>query len=297
VKPSRSLFLTIRGRRAHLRCWGRDDAPLLVFLHGWGDVSASWQFVVDHLQRDWRIAAPDWRGFGLSQGNGDAYWFPDYLADLDALLDELSPAQSVRLVAHSLGGNLACLYAGVRPERVERLVNLEGTGLPRHTPDEAPGRYAKWLDQLRAHRRGDPVSFRTYPDRSQFAARLQKENPRLTDDRAAFLALHLAEESLGASNEAEFRLAADPAHRWVNPILYRVEEAMACWRLITAPVLWVTGRDSFLFREFFAADSEDYRSRINCFRDVREVMVEDSGHNLHHDQPAEVARLIEEFMQ
>jgi pimeloyl-ACP methyl ester carboxylesterase len=292
VKPSRSTYLTLRGRRSHVRCWGPQDAPLLVLLHGWGDVSASWQFVVDALHRDWRIAAPDWRGFGLSQGNGDAYWFPDYLADLDALLEALSPGQPVDLVAHSLGGNVACLYAGIRPERVGRLVNLEGTGLPRHGADEAPGRYAKWLGQLREP---SPV-FRAYPDRAQFAARLQKENPRLSADKAAFLAQHLGEESIDDEGRPSIRLAADPAHRWVNPVLYRVEEAMACWRKVTAPVLWVTGRDSFLFREFFAADSEDYRSRIACFRDVREVMVEDSGHNLHHDQPAAVARLIEEFL-
>lgn len=138
--------------------------------------------------------------------------------------------------------------------------------------------------------------FRVYADRSQFAARLQKENPRLTDERAAFLAQHLGEECLGEDGLPGIRLAADPAHRWVNPVLYRVEEAMACWRQVTAPMLWVTGDDSFLFREFFAADSEDYRSRIACLRDVREVMVNDSGHNLHHDQPAEVARLIEEFL-
>ena len=262
-------------------------------LHGWGDVSASWQFVVDALRDSWRVVAPDWRGFGLSQGNGDAYWFPDYLGDLELVLDHLSPRQPVNLVAHSLGGNVACLYAGIRPERVAKLVNLEGTGLPRHTSDEAPGRYEKWLDQLR----DPPPGFRSYPDRAGFARRLQAENPRLTDERAAFLALHLGEELADDSSDTAIRLAADAAHRWVNPVLYRIEEAIACWRRVTAPVLWVTGRDSRLFREFFAAESEDYRSRIACFRDVREVMVEDAGHNLHHDQPEQVARLIEEFMR
>ena len=260
-------------------------------------MSASWQFVVDQLQQDWRVAAPEWRGFGLSQGNGDAYWFPDYLADLDAILEQLSPDQAVNLVAHSLGGNVACLYAGIRPERVARLVNLEGTGLPRHTAEEAPGRSGKWLQQLREHRTGAAISFRAYPDRRRFAERLQKENHRLSDERAEFLARHLGEESDAANNETVIRLAADPTHRWVNATLYRVEEAMACWRMVCAPVLWVTGRDSFLFRDFFAADSDDYRSRIACFRNVREVMIEDCGHNMHHDQPAQIARLIEEFFQ
>jgi pimeloyl-ACP methyl ester carboxylesterase len=292
VKPDQSFYLTIRRRRYHLRGWGAPDAPLLVCLHGWGDISASWQFVVDHLRRDWRVVAPDWRGFGRSQGNGDAYWFPDYIADLDLLLEQLSPIQPVNLVAHSLGANAACLYAGIRPERVARLVNLEGTGLPRHAPDDAPGRYAKWLAQLH----DPPQSFRIYPDRTRFAARLQRDNPRLTDERAAFLALHMGEECVDENGQPGIRLAADPGHRWVNPVLYRIEEAMACWRRVTAPMLWVTGRDSRLFREFFAYGSEDYRSRIECFRDVREVMVDDAGHNLHHDQPERIAGLIEEFI-
>lgn len=287
MKASRSEFLTLRGRRVHVRHWGDASAPLLVMLHGWGDVSASWQFIVDALARDWHVIAPDWRGFGQSQWNRDAYWFPDYIADLDLLLEQVSPTHPVRLVAHSLGGNVACLYAGIRPERVAGLVNLEGTGLPRHDAEEAPSRYAKWLDQVRA----GMSPFRSYADVAAFADRLRKENPRLSDAKALFLARHMGEDD-GAGG---IRLAADPGHRWVNPVLYRIEEAMAIWRCVTAPMLWVAGRDSFLFREFFALDSEDYRSRLACFRDVREVVLEESGHNLHHDQPEAIARLIEEF--
>ncbi|WP_310451804.1 alpha/beta hydrolase [Sulfuritalea sp.] len=286
MKSCHSEFLQIRGRRLHVRIWGGESAPLLVLLHGWCDVSASWQFVVDALQKGWRVVAPDWRGFGLSEWNNDVYWFPDYIADLDALLLHYSPQAPVRLVGHSLGGNAACLYAGLRPERICQLVNLEGLGLRRYTPDEAPERYVNWLDQLR-----DTPSFRSYPDRAAFAARLQKENPRLSDQNAAFLAQHMGEDD-GAGG---IHLAADPFHRWVNPTIYRVEEAMAIWRRVTAPVLWVTAADSFIFKQLFAVDSADYRSRIACFRDVREVTLEGSGHNLQHDQPQQVARLIEEF--
>lgn len=286
MKTCRSEFFQVRGRRLHVRIWGPENAPQIFLLHGWCDVSASWQFMIDALQKDWRVIAPDWRGFGMSEWNGDVYWFPDYIADLDALLFHYSPQEPVRLVGHSLGGNAACIYAGIRPERIAKLVNLEGLGLRRYQPDEAPERYANWLDQLR-----DTPSFRSYPDRKAFAARLQKENPRLSDEKAAYLASHLGEDD-GAGG---IHLAADPYHRWVNPIIYRVEEAMALWRRITAPVLWVTAPDSFVFKQLFAIDSDEYRARIACFKQIREVTVEDSGHNLHHDQPAVIARLIEEF--
>lgn len=287
MKPSSSEFLQIRGRRLHVRIWGKEGAPLLVLLHGWCDVSASWQFVVDALEKDWRIVAPDWRGFGLSEWNNNAYWFPDYIADLDTLLQHYSPQSPVRLVGHSMGGNAGSLYAGIRPDRVQQLVNLEGLGLRLYLADEVAERYANWLDQLR-----DTPAFRSYPDRTAFAARLQKDNPRLTGEKANYLAEYMAEDD-GAGG---IRQAADPHHRWVNPVIYRIEEAMSIWRRVSAPVLWATAADSYLFKELFAIDSEDYRSRIACFRDIREVMIEDCGHNLHHDQPQQVARLIEEFL-
>ena len=284
MKTSVSEFLRLRGRRLHFRIWGDAAAPPLFLLHGWADVSASFQFVVDALRRDWRVIAPDWRGFGLSQGNDDAYWFPDYLADLDALLEHYSPAAPARLVGHSMGGNVATLYAGIRPERVAGIVNLEGFGLRPTDPVEAPARYARWLDQVR----GEP-GFRVYADRAAFAARLRHDNPRLTPERAAFLAEHLAE-----AEEGGVRLAADPRHRWANPILYRIEEARACWRRVTAPVLWLRGGDSAFMREYIPQE-DDYGERLACFAAAREARLDECGHNLHHDRPEEVARLIEEF--
>jgi pimeloyl-ACP methyl ester carboxylesterase len=284
MKQSVSEVVRMRERRLHFRIWGDDAAPELFMLHGWHDVSASFQFVVDALRREWRVVAPDWRGFGLSEWNGDAYWFPDYLADLDALLDRYSPGMPARLVGHSMGGNVATIYAGIRPERVAGIVNLEGFGLRPVDADEAPARYAKWLSQV-----CEPAVSRVYPDRAALAARLRRDNPRLTAARAAFLAEHAGQEVEGG-----VRYAADPRHRWVNPVLYRMEEARACWQRVTAPVLCVRGRDSAFIREYIP-DEDDYRERLACFSNARNVDLEDCGHNMHHDRPEDVAHLIEEF--
>ena len=121
---------------------------MLLMFHGWGDMSATWQFVVDELKRDWHVIAPDWRGCGKSDNTGRTYYFPDYLADIDAVLDHYSPDRAVPVIGHSMGGNAACLYAGVRPDRVSHLVTLEGLGLPRKSPDDAPERYTKWFAEL-----------------------------------------------------------------------------------------------------------------------------------------------------
>ncbi len=286
MKLSSSEFIEVRGRRCHVRCWGPLAAPKLFLLHGWMDVSASFQFLVDELARDWRLLAPDWRGFGRSQWNDDAYWFPDYIADLDVMLAHYSPVHPARLIGHSLGGNAACLYAGIRPDRVERLVTLEGFGMRMSNPGEAPERYGKWLSDMRA-----PRANNRYADRAAFAARLRRANPRLKQEQADFLALHL-----GAERDGTIEIAADPYHRLPNPILYRVDDAKACWSKVVAPVLWVAASDSFIMKTFADESGRaDYLSRIACFADIRVETVNDAGHNLHHDQPQTVARLIEEF--
>ncbi len=286
MKESQSEFLQVRGLRYHVRMWGRDGAPKLFLLHGWMDVSASFQFVVDELRHDWHVIAPDWRGFGLSQWTNSGYWFPDYIADLDALLDHYQPEAPAYVVGHSMGGNVANLYAGVRPERIGKLVLAEGFGLPPATPDKAPERYAQWLEECR----GEP-QLKTYSSFEEVAARLQKTNPRLTDERANFLAPHWAQR--GA--DGVIRLQADPHHKMVNPVLYRVEEAMACWSRITAPVLWIWG-DGQWVRKWMRDDGGSVVDRYRaCYRSLHEETLAAAGHMMHHDQPAAFARAIESF--
>jgi len=291
LKPSRSEFLQVRGLNTHIRCWGDKSAPKLFMLHGWMDVSASFQFVVDCLQHEWQVIAPDWRGFGLTErARADCYWFPDYMGDLDALLDHFSPGEPVNLIGHSMGGNVATIYAGVRPERVARLINLEGFGLGRTTPDMAPRRYATWLDELRA-----PPAMRTYASRDAVAARLRKTNPRLTPERADFLAGHWA-----APTEAgEWEILGDPAHKITSATLYHVDEVTACWERISAPVLWVEADDTDVWRWMGpkAEARAEIDRRMRCIADVRTALIHDAGHMLHHDQPQAVAVLIEDFLR
>ena len=290
---SESLWVEARGIRHHIRAWGPVDAPPLWMLHGWMDASASFQFLVDALHIERRIYAPDWRGYGLTERAPgiDAYWFPDYLADLEAMLEALAPEQSVDLVAHSMGGNIACLYAGVRPARIRRLVNLEGYGLPGNPPDQAPQRYAQWLDELRRAERE-----RVWPTLEMLVSRMRRNDPRLDPGRAAWLAQHWAQPVDDPdTHQSGWQLLGDPAHRRSNPVLYRVEEALACWRQITAPVLLVEAGEPDAWHRYTREPA--YRERLKAFRSLQTVTVEGSGHMLHHDQPERVARLIEAFLE
>ena len=290
MKPSRSEFISVRGLRTHVRHWGRQGAPVIFMVHGWMDVGASFQFVVDSLAGDWHVIAPDWRGFGQTErSGGDTYWFPDYLGDLDAMLDHYSPGAAVNLLGHSMGGNVAGIYAGVRPERVRRLINLEGFGMPAAGPEKAPRHYAKWLDELR-----EPAELRTYPSVAAVALRLQKTNPRLSSERAAFLAAHWS-----ARNDAgDWEILGDAAHKKPSPILYRVEEVMACWSAITAPVMWVEAADTTMWQWMGPKPQAriEVDRRLGHLKDVETHMMQDAGHMLHHDQPEQLAQLVETFL-
>ena len=267
-------------------------APL-VLLHGWMDVGASFQFVVDAIQDlegDTRcIVAPDWRGFGLSATVAtDTYWHPDYLADLDGLLDALFPDEPVDLMGHSMGGNIAMVYAGVRPGRVRRLVNLEGFGLPQTRPAQAPGRLAQWLDELKR-----PARLATYDSLAGVAARLRANNPLLSAARADWLAPHWAQMQA----DGRWHLLADPAHKRVNPVLYQQDEAVACWKRIEAPVLWIEGDRTDLQTLFKSRyPREEFESRLGAVAQLERRVLSPAGHMLHHDQPEALAREVLAFL-
>ena len=257
-------------------------------VHGWMDVGASFQFVVDALPDDREVIALDWRGFGLSEAPGtDCYWFPDYLGDLDALLDAISPDAPVDLLGHSMGGNVAMSYAGVRPQRIRRLVNLEGFGMPDVSPAAAPERLTRWLDELK-----DPPSLRPYATLAAVAERLRKTNPRLPEDKAAWLARHWARETPDG-----FLLNADPAHKLANPVLYRKAEVLACWQRITAPTLWAEGSDDQL-TNFWGTryPREDFEARLALVPRLERAVLQNAGHMLHHDQPEALAARLSEFL-
>ncbi len=287
MKHSESQFFDIRGLRYHVRHWKGKAEKRIVLLHGWMDVSASFQFLVDALSNDWDVYAPDWRGYGLTAWSGsDNYWFPDYLGDLDALLERIQPASAVNLVGHSLGGNVGGLYAGIRPERVARFVNLEGFGMPATRAEQAPKRYARWFDELKETARWKP-----YADYAELADRLQKNNPRLARDRAEFLARHWGRDAEGGG----VVLRSDPAHKLINATLYRLDEARACWERVSAPVLWIDAAESETIARM-KLTPEALAERRAAFKDLQYHTVKDAGHMLHHDQPGEVARLIEAFL-
>jgi len=294
--PWRSDYVSVRALRYHVQVWGEPCAqvPPLVLLHGWMDVAASFQFVVDALRAGTWVIAPDWRGFGKTETpNADSFWFPDYLADLDCLLEHYAPHGPVNLVGHSMGGNIAMLFAGIRPERVHRLINLEGFGMPATQPSQAPQRYRQWLDQLRLLHQGG-MDMRDYNGLDAVARRLIKTNARLSLPRARWLAQHWAQEA----TPGNWRIQGHPAHRIASAQLYRLDETLEVHRCITAPTLVVEACDNsldLLWQGNYTR--EQFEQRLGVIPTLERARIADAGHMLHHDQPEAVAALITRFVE
>ena len=293
-RPATSRFVTLRGLSHHLLEWGDASAasatrPTLVMLHGWMDVAASFQFVVDALADDRHVLAMDWRGFGLSDPSGhDSYWLADYLGDLDALLDAEFGDRPIDLAGHSMGGNVVMLYAGLRPARVRRLVNLEGFGMPATTPSMAPGRLLKWLDELKA-----PARMRPYDSLAGVAERLRQTNPLLAPDKAAWLAGHWSR----VDEAGQYHILADPAHKRTSPLLYQVDEVLECWQRISAPLLWVEGDRTDMQRWWGNRyPREEFEARLARVAQVQRCRLSPAGHMLHHDQPEALAARLRDFL-
>jgi len=292
-RPARSRFLNVRGLRYH--CWEWDGAgdattPPLVMVHGWMDVGASFQFVVDALTSSRPVVALDWRGFGQTETPAaDSYWFPDYLGDLDAVLNQLHPdGAAVDLLGHSMGGNVVMGYAGVRPERVRRLINLEGFGLPATRPEQAPQRLVQWLDELKT-----PMQLRTYASLDEVAQRLRQNNPRLAPEFADWLAPHWAQPQ----PDGRWHILGDPAHKRTNPVLYQRDEVLACWQRIAAPTLWVEGDQTDVAKWWGNRyPRAEFESRLAVVKDLKREVLSPTGHMLHHDQPQALAALIDDFL-
>lgn len=271
---------------------GNPEGEPVLLLHGLMDTGAGFDALVAAIEKRsperYRFIAPDWRGHGATEAIHDSYWFPDYLLDLERLLDKLTgrgSANPVTLVAHSMGGQIASLYAGTRPERVARLITLDSLNVPDSDPANVPGRYRGWLD---AH--ANPPATKVYEDLETAISRIGRRYPELSAEQTDFLARQWTAEE----NETGRRqMRVDPWHRVALPYAFRASEAMALWREVTAAVLCIDGGDSPA--RYFCDDAEMQRRRA-CFANVTRVVVDGCGHMLHLQKPEAVAAEICAFV-
>lgn len=284
ISSSRSEFVRVRGLRFHVRIWGRPELPALWLMPGLLDTSATWEPVASVLAQHWQVHSPDARGMGHTEWPQDGYWFPDYVADLDALLQHYSPNQPVLLVGHSMGAQVSSLFAGLRPDRVSKLVCLDGLFLPDMETNLVVKRYRRWLDD-----QNKPTAPRSYASFEELSQRVRKFHPHLDAAQALFIAQCWGQQD----GHGRIRLLADPKHYLSGPGLYRAAESMAIWKEVAAPTLFLDGGASS-FRNAISAD--ETAQRRGCFRIHEAKVIDGAGHMLHFDRPGETAGAIRDFL-
>ena len=251
-KPSTSHFVDVRGERHHVLTWGEPQSPPLVLLHGWMDVGASFQFLVDALARDWYAIAPDLRGFGRSAWQPQGYWFYDYLADLEALLERFVRDDPCASSATASAATSSMDYAGVRPAaRAIASYRSKASAFPPKPPDDAPRKIAEM-----ARCAGEPAALSTIREsrRRRRSAAEEESAPaaRQGGVSRARMGARVARRSRGARTRiraTRCRFRTSIGSRNLSPI----------WRNVTAPVLWVAAAESEIPR--WLARSSGRRSR------------------------------------
>jgi pimeloyl-ACP methyl ester carboxylesterase len=275
----RSLHLTANRLRHHLLEWGSGERIVLL-LHGFLEHAHVWELAAPRLAAaGLHVYALDWRGHGDSEwvGAGGYYHFADYVADLDGIVRGLGGRAA--LVAHSMGGNAAVLYAGTMPERVRALVSIEGLGPPDSNPAVTPERYATWIaDVERTAARVRPAF-----SAADGLARMRERYPRMSETALALLYDH------GTRAEGEGRVwKFDPLHQSRSPQPYYAAQGRAFWQRVTCPVLYVEGDESWV-------RLPDLDERLDILRAER-ATIRGSAHHPQLEQPEALVEVLLEFL-
>jgi pimeloyl-ACP methyl ester carboxylesterase len=288
VSEPRDKVIDIQGLSLHYLEWGDPVSEPLVLVHGFLDQAHSWERFVAALQRHtnqplW-IIAPDCRGHGDSGwvGAGGYYHFPDYVLDLDCVIHALG-AETIKLIGHSMGGTVSLLYSGTFPQRVTKLVLIEGIGPVGMNFSDAPVRMERWITEI--HQRGRK-HFREYSSVEAGARQLQQTNPRLDSE----LALDLARSGMKQSSSGKWVWKFDPLHRTTSPQPFYSAQAIEFLRRIECPVLIIDSKNSH------HAERPDKQRRLQVLKNKQFAEIENAGHMVHQDNPQALAQVVAGFL-
>jgi pimeloyl-ACP methyl ester carboxylesterase len=268
--------------RLHYLDWGNEDAPPLMLVHGNRDHCHNWDWVAEALRDEYHIVAPDFRGHGDSAWvYGSGYSHSEYVYDLAQLIHQQQLAP-LNIIAHSLGGGVALRYAGVYPENINRMIVIEGAGGGWMSNDRPVHlRMKDWIESTRKVAGRLPKRYPTLEDAYE---RMHEANAHLRDDQARHLTRHGSDQNEDGTYSWKF----DNYTHVMSPFDMTHEQTMELWRRIEAPLLLVSGSESW----FGKGARQDPAS---AFRNARHVTVADAGHWVHHDQLDEFLRLTRDF--
>lgn len=284
--PTSHNFVSQRSR-LHYVDWGNPDAPLLILIHGNKDHCRSWDWVAEHLCDRWHVVAPDLRGHGDSDWSPEGrYDFSSLTYDLAQLVFELG-APRAAIVAHSMGAHIALRYAGVYPETLSHLVAVEAVGAPGDLEEQyrqrsVADRYRHWIDTRRG---AADRNVRTFASVDEAQARMQSENPWMTDERARHLTFH----GLRRTETGQYKWKFDTCLGLWPAADNTEEEVFSLWQRIACPALLIYGSESWQTRM-----GDDL---VRHVPDVRRIDMAGSNHWPQHDNQDRFLTEITAFLE
>jgi pimeloyl-ACP methyl ester carboxylesterase len=284
VGPTSHYFYSQR-LKLHYVDWGNADKPLMALVHGGRDHARNWDQVAVHFRSEYHTIAPDLRGHGDSEwARGSEYSMIEYVLDLAQFLEQLATFP-VLLIGHSLGGAIVLQYSGVYPERVAKVVSIEGLGpSPEYILPRPPQqRMQAWISQMRAF-----ASRRThrYATLTTAVQRMREANPRLSEAMAHHLTLH----GTYRNEDGTYTWKFDNYVRASSPYDFNMEDARQIWERITCPTLLIRGADS-------QASDPERDGRATAFRHRQVVTIAHAGHWVHHDQLETFLQIVRTFLK
>jgi pimeloyl-ACP methyl ester carboxylesterase len=272
--PTSRHYISQRLRMQYVD-WGNPDAPPLLLVHGGRDHCRNWDWVAQALRRDWHIICPDLRGHGDSAWSPDGnYTMSSYIYDLDQLIHQQKLAP-VTIVAHSLGGNICLRYTGLYPDKVRRLVAIEGLGpspkaKAKRVNKSIVERMSEWVDEQRMLSGRLP---RRYPSIEDAFKRMQGENKHLSEEQAR----HLTQQGVNQNEDGTYSWKFDNYVRAWPPYDMTYDEIETLWSRIACPTLLIYGKESW-------ASNPEKDGRLKHFKTAKVVEFDDAGHWVHHDR-------------
>jgi pimeloyl-ACP methyl ester carboxylesterase len=286
IGPASSYYVSQR-LRLHYVDWGNESAPPLLLIHGNKDHARSWDWVARSLRDEYHVIAPDLRGHGDSAwAIGGHYMLNEFVLDIAQLIETLG-LHPVTIVSHSLGGAVALQYAAVYPERVHKLVAIEGLGPPpemlkKHLGSPPWKLIKNWIEQVRGLSGRQP---RRYPDIDAAARRMQEENSFLSPEQARHLTVH----GMARNEDGTFSWKFDNYTRAFFPQSFDPSQRKGMWERISCPTLLIRGSESW------ASDPEQ-DGRADAFQQAELVNIEGAGHWVHHDRLSEFLGVVRRFL-
>ncbi len=278
-----SRFYNSQRLKLHYAVWGDEGKPPLMLIHGGRDHSRNWDRVALALNDRYTIYAPDLRGHGDSGwALGSMYSLPEFVLDAATLVAELGE-DPLTIIGHSLGGAIALQYAGTFPDRVRKVVAVEGLGPPTIEHQPAHLRMRHWIDHMHEMERRRPRRYASVEDATR---RMMDANPHLSPEMAHHLTLH----GTRLNDDGTLSWKFDNYVRIRSPYEFNLEDAQNIWSRIRAPVLLIKGSESW-------APDPDKSARAMAIPNYRSVIIQDAGHWVHHDQLDRFLEVVREFLK